>query len=108
VRKINGISVVAKELEADTPRELREAVDRIKDQLGSGIVLLGAKAKGKAMIICSVTQDLTDQLNAGQIIRKLSSIVGGKGGGRPDMAQGGGDKPEKLGEALDTIDSLVA
>ena len=108
MRKIQGISVVAKELEADTPKELREAVDRIKDKLASGIVLLGAKSKGKAMLICAVTKDLTGQFNAGQIIRELSGIVGGKGGGRPDMAQGGGDKPEKLGEALESIDNLVA
>jgi alanyl-tRNA synthetase len=107
VREIQGISVVSKKLEADTPKELREAVDRIKDKLGSGIVLLGAKAKGKAMLICAVTKDLTDQINAGQIIRELSGIVGGKGGGRPDMAQGGGDKPEKLEEALESIDSLI-
>ena len=107
VREIQGISVVAKKLEADTPKELREAVDRIKDKLGSGIVLLGAKARGKAMLICAVTKDLTDRFNAGQIIRELSGIVGGKGGGRPDMAQGGGDNPEKLEEALDSIYSLV-
>ena len=107
VREIQGISVVAKKLDADTPKELREAVDRIKDKLGSGIVLLGAEAGGKAMLICAVTKDLTDQFNAGQIIRKLSGIVGGKGGGRPDMAQGGGDKPEKLEEAIGSIYSLV-
>jgi len=107
VREIQGISVVAKMLEADTPKELREAVDRIKDKLGSGIVLLGAKTGGKAMLICAVTKDLTDQFNAGQIIRELSGIVGGKGGGRPDMAQGGGDNPEKLEEALESIYSLI-
>ena len=97
VKKIEGISVVARVLEADTPKELREAVDRIKDKLGSGIVLLGAEARGKAMLICAVTKDLTDRFNAGRIIRELSGMVGGKGGGRPDMAQGGGDKPEKTG-----------
>ena len=106
-REIEGISVVAKELEADTPKELREAVDRIKDKLGSGIVLLGAKAKGKVMLICAVTKDLTNRFNAGHIIREVSGIVGGKGGGRPDMAQGGGDKPEKLKEALEAIDRLI-
>jgi len=107
VKNIEGISVVAKELEADTPKELREAVDRIKDKLGSGIVLLGAKSKGKAMLICAVTKDLTNRFNAGHIIKELSGIVGGKGGGRPDMAQGGGDKAEKLQEALEAIDRLI-
>ncbi len=107
MKKIQGISVVARELEADTPKELREAVDRIKDKIGSGIVLLGAKAQGKVMLICAVTKDLTDQFNAGRIIRELSDIVGGKGGGRPDMAQGGGNKPEKLADALESLYSLL-
>ena len=107
VKKIEGISVVARVIEADSPRELREAVDRIKDKLGSGIVLLGAEARGKAMLICAVTKDLTDRFNAGRIIRELSGLVGGKGGGRPDMAQGGGDKPEKLEAAIEAIDNLV-
>ena len=107
VKEIQGVSVVARELEADTPKELREAVDRIKDKMGSGIVLLGAKGKGKVMLICAVTKDLTNQFNAGQIIGELSGIVGGKGGGRPDMAQGGGSKPEKLGEALESLYSLI-
>ena len=107
MKKIQGISVVARELEADTPKELREAVDRIKDKIGSGIVLLGAKSQGKVMLICAVTKDLTDQFNAGRIIRELSDIVGGKGGGRPDMAQGGGNKPEKLADALESLDSLL-
>jgi alanyl-tRNA synthetase len=106
-REIQGVLVVAKELEADTPKELREAVDRIKDKMGSGIVLLGATAKGKAMLICAVTKDLTDRFNAGQIIRELSGIVGGKGGGRPDMAQGGGDKPEKLADAIASLETLI-
>jgi alanyl-tRNA synthetase len=75
--------------------------------MGSGIVLLGATAKGKAMLICAVTKDLTDRFNAGQIIRELSGIVGGKGGGRPDMAQGGGDKPEKLADAIASLETLI-
>ena len=107
VREITGISVVAKELEAETPKELREAADRIKDRLGSGIVLLGAKNGGKVMLICAVTKDLTNRFNAGRIIRELSGIVGGKGGGRPDMAQGGGDRPEKLTEAFNSLETLI-
>ena len=107
IREITGISVVAKELEAETPKELREAADRIKDRLGSGIVLLGAKNGGKVMLICAVTKDLTNRFNAGRIIRELSGIVGGKGGGRPDMAQGGGDRPERLTEAFNSLETLI-
>ncbi len=107
MKEIEGVSVIAKRLEAETPKELRDAVDRIKDRLTSGIILLGAEAKGKAMLICAVTKDLKGTFNAGQIIRELSGIVGGKGGGRPDMAQGGGDKPEKLQEALNALETLI-
>ena len=107
VKEIQGIRVVSRELEVDTPKELREAVDRIRDKIGSGIVVLGAKSKGKVMLICAVSKDLTGRFNAGRIIRELSEIVGGKGGGRPDMAQGGGSRPEKLGEALESLQDLI-
>ncbi|MFH1627450.1 MAG: alanine--tRNA ligase, partial [Pseudomonadota bacterium] len=106
-REINGVKVISRELEAASPKELRETGDRIKDKLGSGVVLLGAKAKGKAMLTCLVTKDLAGSFHAGNIIKRLSGIVGGKGGGRPDMAQGGGDKPEKLGEALGALYDLI-
>ena len=107
VREINGIKVLARELEADSQKELRDAADKIKDKLRSGIVLVGAKKENKAMLICMVTKDLVDRFKAGDIIRQLSYIVGGKGGGRPDMAQGGGSEPEKLGDALEAVYSLI-
>ncbi len=107
VREINGIKVLARELEADSQKELRDAADKIKDKLRSGIVLVGAKKENKAMLICMVTKDLVDRFKAGDIIRQLSNIVGGKGGGRPDMAQGGGSAPEKLGDALEAVYSLI-
>ena len=108
VREIQGIRVVSKRIDVETPKELREAVDRLKDKLGSGIIVLGAKSGDKVMLICAVTPDLTKRFNAGKIIRELSGIVGGKGGGRPDMAQGGGNQPEKLETALEALDKLVS
>ncbi len=89
-------------MEAASPKDLREYADQIKDRLGSGIVVLGAKKAGKVMLICVVTKDLVDRFKAGEIISRLSAIVGGKGGGRDDMAQGGGSRPEELGRALES------
>ncbi len=107
IREINGVKVIAREVEAGSPKDLRESGDRIKDKLGSGIVLLGAGIEGKAMLTCLVTKELRGNFHAGDIIRELSGIVGGKGGGRPDMAQGGGNQPEKLGEAFEALYSLI-
>jgi alanyl-tRNA synthetase len=107
VREIGGIKVIAREMEAASPKELRESADRIKDKLRSGIVLLGAKEEDKVMLTCVVTSDLIDRFKAGDIIKRLSNIVGGKGGGRPDMAQGGGTKPERLEKAIESLYGLI-
>ncbi len=106
-REINGIKVLSRELKVDSQKELRESADKIKDKLGSGIVVLGAAKKSKVMLICMVTKDLTERFKAGDIIKQLSEIVGGKGGGRPDMAQGGGNQPEKMARALEASYGLI-
>jgi len=106
-REIAGVKALAQQLEAASPAELRDAADRIKDKLGSGIVLLAANRDGKAMLICMVTRDLMGRFKAGDIIRELSAMVGGKGGGRPDMAQGGGNRPEDLQKAFRRFYELV-
>ncbi|MBN1627797.1 MAG: alanine--tRNA ligase, partial [Deltaproteobacteria bacterium] len=103
VRDLGGVKAVVKEIEAESPKDLREYADRIKDRLKSGVIILGAKKDDKVMLICSVTDDLTKRFKAGDIIKSLSEIVGGKGGGRPDMAQGGGSKPEELTRALESV-----
>jgi len=107
VKEIDGVKILAREIEADSPKDLRDYVDRIKEKLGSGILLLGSKKGDKVMLICAVTEDLTDRFKAGEIIRHLSEIVGGKGGGRPDMAQGGGNRPEELNRALEAFFEIV-
>jgi alanyl-tRNA synthetase len=76
-------------------------------KLGSGIAALGAVADGKVTLIVRVSKDLTSKYHAGNILKEISPIVGGTGGGRPDMAQGGGSKPEALKEALQKVVSLV-
>jgi alanyl-tRNA synthetase len=107
IREVGGVRVLARELEVDSPKELREAGDRIRDRFPSGIILLGAKNKGKVMLTCMVTKDLVSRFDAGNIVKRLSSMVGGKGGGRPEMAQGGGDRPENLEDALEEFYNLV-
>jgi len=103
VRDLDGVKAVVKEIEADSPKDLREYADKIKDKLKSGVIVLGAKKDDKVMLICSVTDDLTKRFKAGDIIKRLSEMVGGKGGGRPDMAQGGGNRPDELGRALESV-----
>jgi alanyl-tRNA synthetase len=107
MKQVKGINLLVKEVTAVTPKELRDYVDRIKEKLGSGIVVLGARQEGKAMLICLVTADLTGRFQAGKIISRLSVLLGGKGGGRPDMAQGGGSKPEELTAALLAVENML-
>ncbi|MGM0480977.1 MAG: alanine--tRNA ligase [Pseudomonadota bacterium] len=99
---INGIKVIVAELEQTDPKALRGLVDDLKNQLGSGIVLLATTDAGKVSLIAGVTADLTSKVKAGELVNQAANVVGGKGGGRPDMAQAGGSKPEHLGEALAT------
>ncbi len=100
VRSIGGIKVMAQKVSVDTPAALRNLADQLKNKIQSGIVVLGSIAGSKAMLIAVVTQDLTDRYHAGNIIKQVAAEVGGRGGGRPDMAQAGGDQPEGLDKAL--------
>jgi alanyl-tRNA synthetase len=101
VREIAGVKVLVKRVEADSPAALRDLLDRYKDRLASGVVVLGGVHEGKVMLIAGVTRDLTARFHAGRIIQQAAAAVGGKGGGRPDMAQAGGAQPERLPQALD-------
>lgn len=107
MKEVSGTKVLAREVGVESPKELREFADRVKEKLQSGVIVLGSKKAGKALLICLVTKDLHDRYHAGEIIRRLSEIVGGKGGGRKDMAQGGGSKPEALGQALECVDQMI-
>jgi alanyl-tRNA synthetase len=101
IRTINGVAVLAKKVAVDSPAALRDLADRLKDKLKSGIVVLGSTSGEKALLIAMVTSDLTDRFHAGNIVKAISAVVGGGGGGRPDMAQAGGTRPEKLDQALE-------
>jgi len=100
VKSIDGVKVMVKSVAVDTPAALRNLADQFKDKIKSGIVVLGSKAGSKAMLIAVVTKDLTDRYHAGNIVKEIASVIGGRGGGRPDMAQAGGNQPENLDQAL--------
>jgi alanyl-tRNA synthetase len=100
VQTIGGVSVLVKKVEADSPAALRELLDRFKDRIRSGVMVLASVSDGKVMLIAGVTKDLTKRFHAGNLIKQESAVVGGSGGGRPDMAQAGGSQPENLDAAL--------
>ncbi|MCK9528150.1 MAG: alanine--tRNA ligase [Syntrophales bacterium] len=106
--EIGGVPVLAATLEAPDVKTLREMGDRFRDRLGSGVLCLGSVIDGKAMLLCMVTRDLSGRFHAGDIIREIAPLVGGKGGGRPDMAQAGGSDPSGLGDALKRFKEIVA
>jgi alanyl-tRNA synthetase len=107
VKTINNVKVLAKKVAVDQPAALRDLADRFKDKIQSGIVVLGSAAGNKAMLIVIVSKDLTDRFHAGDIVKQVADVVGGGGGGRPDMAQAGGSKPEKLDAALEKAYEIV-
>ncbi|MDL2285808.1 alanine--tRNA ligase [Desulfococcaceae bacterium OttesenSCG-928-F15] len=107
LREIKGVKVLAKKVSIDNPASLRDLADRMKDKIGSGIVLLGTESDGKVLLIAVVTKDLTSRFHAGNIVKEAAMKVGGGGGGRPDMAQAGGTRPEHLDAALETVIELV-
>jgi alanyl-tRNA synthetase len=98
--EVEGVKVVAKEVPQAPTGELRNLADTLRDKLGSGVVVLATRDGEKVTVIATVSKDLTDRLNAGRLVNALASMVGGRGGGRPDFAQAGGKDPEKLPELL--------
>jgi alanyl-tRNA synthetase len=101
--EVKGIKVLAATVEGADPKSLREALDKLKDRLKSAAIVLGAVTDGKVSLIAGVTSDLTAKVKAGDLVNFVAQQVGGKGGGRPDMAQAGGTSPEKLPEALASV-----
>ncbi|MDZ7854412.1 MAG: alanine--tRNA ligase [Halomonas sp.] len=106
-REIKGVKVLAKRLEGVAGKELRGLLDQLKNKLGSGIVVLGVADAGKVSLIAGVTEDLTDRVKAGELVNHVAAQVGGKGGGRPDMAQAGGSDVTALPGALESVPAWV-
>jgi alanyl-tRNA synthetase len=107
VQDVDGVKLLAVELEGQDADGLRMAMDKLRDQLGSGIVVLASRGDDKATLCVGVTKDLTNRAKAGDIVKLLAPIVGGGGGGRPDMAQAGGKQPEKIGEVITRAPDIV-
>jgi alanyl-tRNA synthetase len=107
IQMVNGIKVLAKRVSVDKPAALRDLADKFRDKIQSGIVVLGSTEGSKVFLIAVVTKDLTNRYHAGEIIKKVAAYVGGGGGGRPDMAQAGGDKPEHLDMALEKVFHMI-
>jgi alanyl-tRNA synthetase len=106
-REIGGIKVLSVRVESTDAKGLREMADRLREKLHSGVIILGCENDGKANLLVAVTSDLTDRLHAGRLIKELAERVGGRGGGRPDLAQAGGSRPGQLDEALAAAGELV-
>ncbi|HET7609435.1 MAG TPA: alanine--tRNA ligase, partial [Gammaproteobacteria bacterium] len=105
---VNGIKVVAARLDGADAKALRDTADQLKSKLGSGVVVLGAVEGDRVFLVASVTQDLAGRLKAGELIKPVAELVGGRGGGRPDFAQAGGTKPDQVDAALALVPSLIA
>jgi len=107
-REINGVKLLAAEVAISDARTLRDFGDKLRDKLESGIILLGSRAGEKALLLCMVTKDMTGKYHAGNIIKNLAPLVGGSGGGRPEMAQAGGTQPENLDRVFDALEKMLS
>ncbi|TAJ78350.1 MAG: alanine--tRNA ligase [Gallionellaceae bacterium] len=104
---INGVKVLAAKLEGADAATLRETMDKLKDKLKSAAIVLASVADGKVSLIAGVTADATAKVKAGELVNFVAQQIGGKGGGRPDMAQAGGTQPERLAGALASVPAWV-
>jgi alanyl-tRNA synthetase len=108
VREVAGVKIVTRKLDGVDPRTMREMADRMRQKHGSAVVALGSDlGEGKVALLVAVTADLTGKIKAGDIIKNIAPIVGGTGGGRPDLAQAGGRDASKLAEALAKVATLI-
>jgi alanyl-tRNA synthetase len=106
-KDVGGIKVLAAQVEGSDARSLRDAVDQLRDKLGSSIVVLATVKDGKVVLVAGVSADLLARFKAGDIVGSVASHVGGRGGGRADFAQAGGTQPENLGAALAAVETLI-
>lgn len=106
--EVKGVQVISAKIENYDAKALRVAIDTLKVKLPSSIIVLGSAVEGKVTLIASVSKDLVGKVKAGDLIRQVATYVGGKGGGRPDIAQAGGSDPSGLDKAIGAVDALVS
>jgi alanyl-tRNA synthetase len=104
---LGGVKLVVSQLDGADPKSLPDVLDQLKNKIGSGIIVLGTVSQGKVGLIVGVTKDLTDRFHAGDLVNHIASQVGGKGGGRPDMARAGGSDPDSLPAALASVEQFA-
>jgi alanyl-tRNA synthetase len=107
VREVKGVRILSAKVGGKDAKRMRDFVDQLKMKIGSGIILLGSTSDDKVSLIMGVTPDLTQRINASNLIKKIALHIHGTGGGRPDFAQAGGTDPGKLEEALRAVDDLI-
>jgi alanyl-tRNA synthetase len=107
VKEVRGIKVLAHRADNLERPQMRTLVDQLRDKLGSGVVVVGSASDGNVSLIAGVTKDLTGRIQAGKVVGAVAQKVGGKGGGRPDLAEAGGKNPEALDSALDEVYKVV-
>jgi alanyl-tRNA synthetase len=107
IKDVKGVKVLTHRVDNLDRSQMRALVDQLRAKVGSGVVVLGSATDGKVALIAGVTKDLTGRIQAGKVIGPVAQKVGGKGGGRPDMAEAGGDKPEALDQALSEVSQVV-
>jgi alanyl-tRNA synthetase len=106
-REIDGVKVVKIRQDGLSQNELRLLADNIRDRMNSGIIILYSVTEGQAAIVCMVTKDLTDRFHAGDILKNITKLTGGRGGGKPDMAQGGTKEIDKLDVILGSLNEII-
>jgi alanyl-tRNA synthetase len=107
VKEVRGVKVLAHRVDNLERAQLRTLVDQLRDKLGSGVVVVGSAADGNVSLIAGVTKDLTSRIQAGKVVGAVAEKVGGKGGGRPDLAEAGGKDAAALDSALDSVYKVV-
>ena len=107
VQDVGGVPLLAAEIDARNPKELRETYDQLKQRFASGVMVLGGRSDDKVFLLVAVTPDLTSRFQAGKLVKELAGHVGGGGGGKPDLAQAGGTQPDKLPDALKKAAELL-
>ena len=105
-REVNGAKVLVARVEGDG-KALRELADKLRERIGKGVVALGSEQAGKAILLVAVTKDLTAKVRAGDLVKEAARLVGGSGGGKPELAQAGGADPSGLEKALEKVAELA-
>ena len=106
-REVSGVKVLAHQLAETDRTSMRALADELKQKLGSGVVILGTPQNGKVALVVMVTPDVASRVPAGRIIKEIAAVVGGAGGGKPELAEAGGKDPSKLADAMQKSYSIV-